>query len=78
MVTLSTKDNQNHQNSLAKGLKDQFTEMNMKQKLRIKMRQISIDLFFLISIFVGVNGLLLLIYLSRDKKVKRFKTQRYH
>ena len=42
VVTLSRRDNQN---LLAKDLKDQFIEMNIKQKLRIKMRQINLDFF---------------------------------
>ena len=42
VVTLSTRDNQN---LLAKDLKYQFIEMNIKQKLRIKMRQMNLDFF---------------------------------
>ena len=43
VVTLSAKDNKNYQNSVVKDFKDQFIEMNIKQKVRIKARQISID-----------------------------------
>ena len=43
VVTLSAKDNQKYQNFLAKDSKDQCIEMNIKQKLRIKMRQVSIN-----------------------------------
>ena len=37
VTTLSAKGNQNYQNFLAKDLKDQFTGMNIKQKVRIKI-----------------------------------------
>ena len=36
VVTLSAKDNQKCQNILAKGLKDQFIGINIKQKVRLK------------------------------------------
>ena len=42
---VSVRGNHNYQNFLAKDLKDQFKEMNMKQKVRIKIRQMSIDIF---------------------------------
>ena len=42
VVTLSARDNQNF---LAKDLKDQFIGMNIKQKARIKIRQMSLDIF---------------------------------
>ena len=35
----------NYYNFLAKDLKDQFTGMNIKQKVRIKMRQMNINIF---------------------------------
>ena len=35
----------NYQNFLAKDLKDQFIRMNIKQKVRIKIRKINIDIF---------------------------------
>ena len=35
----------NYQNVLVKDLKDQFIGMNIKQKVKIKMQQISIDIF---------------------------------
>ena len=35
----------NYQNILAKDLKYQFVGMNIKQKLRIKIKQINIDIF---------------------------------
>ena len=43
VVTLSAKDNQKYQNFLAKDSKDQCIDMNIKQKLRIKMRQVRIN-----------------------------------
>ena len=35
----------NYQNFLLNDLKDQFIGMNIKQKLRIKIRQMNIDIF---------------------------------
>ena len=35
----------NHQKFLTKDFKDQFSVMNKKQKVRIKMRQMSISIF---------------------------------
>ena len=43
--TLSTKTTKNYQNFLAKDLKDHFTGMNIKQKVRIKIQRMSIDIF---------------------------------
>ena len=34
----------NYQHFLAKGLKNQFAEMSIKQKLRIKIRQMSVNI----------------------------------
>ena len=45
VVTLAAKDNQNIQNLLTKDLKDQCVGMNIKQKVRIKIRQMNIDIF---------------------------------
>ena len=46
VVTLSERDNaKNHQNFLAKDLKDQIIGLNIQQKMRIKIRQINIDIF---------------------------------
>ena len=45
VVTLSAKDNKNYQKVLAEGLKDQCIGMNIKQKVRIKMQQMSIYIF---------------------------------
>ena len=45
-VIFTTKDQKFFvsKNFLAKDLKDQFTEMNVKQKVRIKIRRINIDI----------------------------------
>ena len=53
-------------------MKDQFIGTNTKQKVTNKFR------YFLESIFVGANGLFVLVYLNRDKDVMRFKTLRYY
>ena len=45
-VTLSARDNQNHQNFLANDLKDPCGGINTKQKVKIKLQQRSIDIFF--------------------------------
>ena len=45
VVTLSATDNQKLSNFLAKGLKDQFTGMNIKQNVRLKMQQMNTDIF---------------------------------
>ena len=44
-VTLSAKDNQNHQRVVIKSLKDHCIGMNIQQKLRIKIEQMSKDTF---------------------------------
>ena len=44
LVTLSAKDNENYQKSLSKGFKGQCIGINIKQKVRIKIQQISIDI----------------------------------
>ena len=36
---------ENYQNLVVKDLKDQFIGMNIKQKMRIKMRQTNVDIF---------------------------------
>ena len=44
VVVLSAKGNQNYQNFLTKDLKDQILGVNIKQKVRIKLQQMSIDI----------------------------------
>ena len=39
------KTTKNYQNFLAKGLKDQFIGMNIKQNVKIKFRQMNINSF---------------------------------
>ena len=45
VVTLSSRENQNISKLLSKGLKDQFIGMNIKQKIRIKVRQMNLDIW---------------------------------
>ena len=42
IVTLSAKTIKNYQNVLTKDLKDQFIEINLKQKVRINTQQVNI------------------------------------
>ena len=44
VVVLSAKGNQNYQNFLTKDLKDQIIGVNIKEKVRIKLQQMSIDI----------------------------------
>ena len=67
----------NYQNFLAKNLKDQLIGMNIKQKVRIKIRQKILDIFFEPN-FVGVNKFFVLVYLNRSNDVKRFNVRRYY
>ena len=46
VVTLLARDNQIYLNFLAKDLKDQFNRINIKQKVRIKIEQMNIDILF--------------------------------
>ena len=45
VVTLSAKDNQQISKIVSKGLNDQCIGMSINQKVRIKIRQMSIDIF---------------------------------
>ena len=45
IVTLSTIGNQRLTKLLTKRLKDHFNKINMKEKVKLKIRQISIDIF---------------------------------
>ena len=67
----------NYQNFLAKNLKDQLIGMNIKQKVRIKIRQKILDIFFEPN-FVGVNKFFVLVYLNKSNDVKRFNARRYY
>ena len=74
-VTLSEKYIKNYQSCLEKYWKNLFIRMNIKQKVRIKLQQMNIDIFEnqtlldLIDCFVSV-------YLIDD--VKRLKTLTYY
>ena len=50
--------------------------MNLKQKVRIKVRKMNIDIFSN-QFFWGVNRLFVVVYSNQDDNVKRFKTPRY-
>ena len=45
----------NYQNLLAKDLKDQFIGMNIKQKVRIKIQQMNIDIFLKQTLLVLID-----------------------
>ena len=45
LLPLQQKRIENYQNLVVKDLKDQFIGMNIKQKMRIKMRQTNVDIF---------------------------------
>ena len=45
IITLSERDNQELSKLLAKDLKDYFNGTNIKQKVRIKIRQMNFDIF---------------------------------
>ena len=46
IVTLPARDNQKLLKVLNKDLKDQFITINIKQKVRIKIQQMNIDIFW--------------------------------
>ena len=75
VVNLSTRDNQNYQNFLAEDFKDQFIGMNIKQKVKMKIQQMNIDIF---SNEIWVNRLFVLVYSNQDDNSKKFKTRRYY
>ena len=52
-------------------MKGQFIGMNLKQRVRKKMQQMSIEIFF------GLNRLFFLVYTNQDVNSKRFKIRRY-
>ena len=45
IFTIKDTKSKNYQNFLAKDLKDQFIGMNIKQKVRIKIQKVSLDIF---------------------------------
>ena len=70
------KTTKKYKNFLAKDLKDQCSGMNIKQKVRVKIWQTSIDVFY--NEAIGVNRLFLLVYLNWKNDVKRDKSRRYY
>ena len=58
-------------------MKDQCIGMNIKQKVRIKIRQINIDIFLNRTLSV-LTDCFVLIYSNSDDNAKRFKSQRNH
>ena len=67
-VTLSVGDNQNF---LAKDLQDQFIRMNIKQKVRIKLQQMNIDILSKQILLESID------YLNRENDVELF-TKRHN
>ena len=63
----------NYQNLLGKDFEDQFTGLIIKQKVRINIRQMSIDIF-LNQILLELIDYLLLAYSKIDDDSKGFKT----
>ena len=58
-------------------MKDQFIEMNIKQKKSNK--NTTNEFWFLLeSHFSGVNGLFVLVYSNQDAASRRFKAKRYY
>ena len=70
-----------YQSILAKDLKDQCIGTNIKQKMRIKIKQTSYFkyyIYFIKSNFVEVNSLFVLIYPSQNDSIKRFNSKMYY
>ena len=60
-------------------MKDHFIEMNVKQKVRIKIQKMTNEgRCFLEPDFVGVRKFFVLVYSNQDKYAIRFKTRRYY
>ena len=51
--------------------------MNIKQKFRVKIREMTMNSFLNLILEVLQSRLLLLVYSNRDTDVKTFKVQRY-
>ena len=66
----------NHQNFLAKDLKDQCIGINIKQKVKTKIRHEY--RYFLESNFERVNRFFVLIYSNQGDNAKRFKVRSYY
>ena len=52
--------------------------MNIKQKMKIEIRQIDQFSYFLGSNFVGVNRLFVLFYTNQGNNAKRFNAQKHY
>ena len=57
-------------------MNDQFIEMNIRQKVRIKIQQMNIDTF-LNQILIKLIDYVL-VYSNQDNNAKRFKTRRHY
>ena len=71
VATLLARDNQNLSKLISKNLKDQFIGMNIKQKVRIKIQKISIDIF-LDQILLELIDSFFLVYGNHCNNTKRF------
>ena len=65
----------NYQNLLGKDFEDQFTGKSIKQKVRINIQQMSIDIF-LNQILLELIDYLFLAYSKIDDDFKGFKTRK--
>ena len=63
-----------YQSFLAKGLKNQYIGMNIKQKVKEKITANEYR-YFLEYSFVRVRRLFVLVYLNRNNDVKRYKVR---
>ena len=70
----------NYQNFFEKDLKDQFTGMNIKQKLRIKMQQINKDIFSNQTLLESIDFLFyfiqIMVRILKDLMVENFIYQK--
>ena len=58
-------------------MKEWYIGINIKQIVRLKIRQMSVNIF-LNHTMEGVNLLFLLVYLKRDNEVKRSSAKRFY
>ena len=77
VATLSTKDNQKLSKLLSKGLKDQFIGMSVKQKVRIKIQQITTNISR-IKLYRIQYIVFFLIFSNEDGHAKSYKAKRYY
>ena len=78
VVTLPVRDNQNYQKFLAKNMKDQFIEMNIKQEVKL----INIHIFSNQNLLESIDNLVLFIRMEmtylKDSKLKILVTKRHN